>query len=105
MALSAEAQLPSQRRLDAKDAGAIADGRGLIAEDAGCMECHKFHNKGKLGDAPDLTGYGSPRWIAGIVRNPADKRFYGSWNDRMPAYAASIDDPAQNTLICGRSSC
>ncbi len=44
-----------------------------------------------------MTGYGSPEWIAGIIRNPADRRYYGKLNDRMPAYAAS-DDPAQNTL-------
>ncbi len=29
--------------------------------------------KGSLGTAPDLTGYGSAEWIAGILRNPADR--------------------------------
>lgn len=97
MALSAEAKLPSQRELDASDAKAIAEGRKLIAEDAGCTECHKFHDKGKLGDAPRLTGYGSAEWIDGIIRNPAAPHYYGKLNDRMPAYAASAD-PAGNTL-------
>ncbi len=76
----------------------IAEGRSCWSTDFGCTECHKFHDKGKLGDAPELTGYGSPEWIAGIIRNPADMQYYGKLNDRMPAYAASTTDPAQNTL-------
>ncbi len=96
-ALSAEAHLPSQKMLDAKDAKIIEEGRKLIVDDFGCTNCHKFHEKGSPGSAPQLTGYGSPEWIAGIVSNPASRRFYGKLNDRMPAYAAS-DDPAQNTL-------
>ena len=97
MAVSAEAHLPAQHELDAKDAEAIQQGRKLIVEDFGCTDCHKFHGKGKLGDAPELTGYGSPAWIAGIIHNAADVRYYGKLNDRMPAYAASAE-PAQNTL-------
>ncbi len=68
-----------------------------MIDDFGCTDCHKFHGKGTLGDAPELNGYGSPAWIAGIIANPADKRFYGKLNDRMPAYAAAAD-PAQNAL-------
>ena len=97
MAVSAEARLPSQRLLDAKDAKAIEEGRRHLVEDFICTNCHKFHNDGSLGKAPDLTGYGSPDWIAGIVRNPADRRFYGKLNDRMPAYA-SPTDPSHDTL-------
>jgi ubiquinol-cytochrome c reductase cytochrome b subunit len=97
MALSAEAHLPFQRQLDVQDAEAIQEGRKLMVEDFGCTDCHKFRHKGKLGDAPELTGYGSPPWIAGIIRNPAAAGYYGKLNDRMPAYAAS-GDSAQNTL-------
>ena len=96
-ALSAEAQLPGQRDLDAKDLKRIEEGRKLIAGDLGCTDCHKFHDKGTQGDAPNLTGYGSSKWIAGVIHNPASVRFYGKANDRMPAYAAS-DDPRENTL-------
>ena len=98
MAVSAEAKLPSQQQLDAKDAKAIAEGRKLLVDDFGCTDCHKFHDKGTQGDAPNLTGYGSPEWTAGVIRNPAAVRFYGKFNDRMPAYAASATDPTQNTL-------
>ena len=97
MAVSAEAHLPSQKSLDAKDAKIIEEGRKLMVGDFGCTDCHKFHKNGTSGSAPELTGYGSPDWIAGIVRNPASRHFYGKLNDRMPAYAAS-DDPAQNAL-------
>ncbi len=100
MAVSAEAQLPAQRDADAKDAKAIEEGRKLILGGTSlftCTDCHKLREKGTQGDAPNLTGYGSPEWIAGVIRNPASPRFYGKLNDRMPAYAASAD-PAQNTL-------
>ena len=100
MAVSAEAKLPAQQDADAKDAKSIEEGRAFILNSVSlftCTDCHKFHDKGTQGDAPNLTGYGSPEWIAGIIRNPASPRFYGKLNDRMPAYAASAD-PAQNTL-------
>lgn len=96
-ALSAEASLPSQRELDAKDAKTIEEGRTIMVDDFGCTDCHKFRDQGALGDAPELTGYGSPQWIADITGDPAQKRFYGKGNDRMPAYAASTDT-SQNTL-------
>jgi ubiquinol-cytochrome c reductase cytochrome b subunit len=97
IALSAEAQLPSQKELDAKDAALIEEGRKLITDDFGCTDCHKFHDKGTSG-APELTGYGSPQWTGGILRNAADPHYYGTNNDRMPAYAPSTTDPSQNTL-------
>jgi ubiquinol-cytochrome c reductase cytochrome b subunit len=96
MAVSAEAGLKSQSKLDAADAAQIKEGQTLLGT-FGCTDCHKFHEEGKLGDAPELNGYGSRRWLVGIISNPAHKRFYGKKNDRMPAYAPS-DDPAQNQL-------
>jgi len=97
MAVSAEAQLPSQREMDARDAKAIEEGRKLLVEDFSCTDCHKFHDKGQLGDAPNLTGYGSKAWVAGILSNPAEKRFYGKRN-LMPCYAPSASNSAENTL-------
>ena len=64
-----------------------------------CADCHRFTDaKGKAhgGDdpsAPDLTGLGSAKWIAGIIKNPEHERFYGSNNDGMPAHFESEDDP------------
>jgi ubiquinol-cytochrome c reductase cytochrome b subunit len=95
IALSAEAKLPSQREADLKDAAIIEKGRKLLVETFRCTDCHRFYDKGPK--TYDLTGYGSAEWTAGIICNPAKKRFYYILNDRMPAYAAA-DDPAQNTL-------
>ena len=93
MALSAEAGLKSQRREDARDAKQIKEGRPLLgaAGPFGCTDCHKFRKEGTLGDAPLLTGYGSRDWLIGIISNPAQSRYYGKKNDRMPAYAPSAE--------------
>jgi len=96
-ALSAEAGLPEQSALEAQETAFIAEGRQLLAREFGCTDCHKFHDKGALGTAPDLTGYGSREWLTGIIRDPGHRRFYGENNDRMPAYAPSNAD-AQHTL-------
>jgi ubiquinol-cytochrome c reductase cytochrome b subunit len=96
-AVSAEAQLPSQRKIDARDAELIKEGRKLLADDFGCTDCHKFHDKGKLGDAPELTGYGSAQWTAAMIGDPKSKRFFGKNNDRMLSYAET-NDPAKNVL-------
>ncbi|MGA2798823.1 MAG: cytochrome b N-terminal domain-containing protein [Thermoguttaceae bacterium] len=97
IALSAEAQLPSQQKIDAQDAGIIEEGRKLLVEDFSCTDCHKFHDKGKLGDAPELTGYGSAQWTAAMIGDPKSKRFFGKNNDRMLSYAET-SDPAKNIL-------
>ncbi len=97
LAVSAEAQLTSQREMDARDISSIEEGRKLLVDDFGCTDCHKFHDKGKLGTAPDLTGYGSKAWITAFTSNPKSKRFYGEKNDRMPCYAES-DDVSKNLL-------
>jgi ubiquinol-cytochrome c reductase cytochrome b subunit len=96
-AVSAEAQLKAQRAIDQRDAAMIVEGRKLLVDDFSCTDCHKFRDNGKLGDAPDLTGYGSAEWTAVMIANPKSKRFFGSKNDRMPAYAETAD-PARNIL-------
>ncbi len=98
IALSAEAALPAQRAADAKDAKQAAEGRELIKSQLGCIDCHRFHDAGELGTAPDLTGYGSRDWLIAFVSNPGDERFYADRNDRMPAYAPHADDPHRNDL-------
>ncbi len=94
-ALSAEAKLPSQRDIDARDAEKIKRGRAAF-DTFGCTRCHKFRGQGHA-VGPELTGYGSRAWLVGMIRNPAERRFYGSKNDRMPAYAAT-DEQADNLL-------
>jgi len=94
-ALSAEAQLPGQAKLDAKQQELVAEGREMFSM-WGCTDCHRFHGEGTAA-GPELTGYGSREWLRAIIADPTQKRFYGENNDRMPAYAAS-DDPAENLL-------
>jgi ubiquinol-cytochrome c reductase cytochrome b subunit len=99
MALSAEAHLRSQTELDAAAMERIEEGRKKISDaDAGCAQCHKFHDAGELGSAPDLTGYGTRAWLEAFVQNPAAKQFYGDKNDRMPAFAEHPAGSLRNQL-------
>ncbi|HQU43294.1 MAG TPA: cytochrome b N-terminal domain-containing protein, partial [Pirellulales bacterium] len=95
-AVSAEAALPAQRSADKSDAELIEAGRQIAT--ARCTECHKFRGEGDLGEAPDLTGYGSYDWLKGMIGNPTHKRFYGDLNDRMPAFAEHQDKPESNII-------
>jgi ubiquinol-cytochrome c reductase cytochrome b subunit len=86
-ALSAEAQLQSQRTTEEREGPAVAEGKGLIAsEEMRCTECHQFHKADEDATAPDLTGYGSRQWLINFIFNPAHERFYGKRNDRMPKF-------------------
>ncbi|MFV2069856.1 MAG: cytochrome b N-terminal domain-containing protein [Pirellulales bacterium] len=98
-ALSAEAQLPSQVDIDKSDALKITEGRKLMQnEDEGCVQCHVYHGVGDEGTAPDLTRYGSRRWLINFIRNPASPRFYGDENDRMPSFAEHPVGSKENQL-------
>jgi ubiquinol-cytochrome c reductase cytochrome b subunit len=88
MALSAEAQLRSQLAADQRDAGAIAEGRTLLTETMRCTDCHQFHKKDEDATGPDLTNYGSRKWLISTLNNPAHPDLYGKRNDRMPAFGA-----------------
>lgn len=76
----------------------VAAGRDAIVSEFACIDCHKFHNDGELGLAPDLTGYASREWLTEFISNPEHERFYPEINDRMPAFAAHPDNPAANRL-------
>ena len=98
IALSAEAHLPEQAEIDARDQDRIAAGTALIKDEDRCGGCHKFHDAGTADAAPDLTGYGSREWLLAFIANPAADRFYGKNNDRMPAFAAHPAGSPQNQL-------
>ncbi len=76
----------------------VAAGREAIVKDFSCIDCHKFHDQGEAGDAPDLTGYASREWLNAFISNPSDERFYSDKNDRMPAFAPHPNDPKANRL-------
>lgn len=99
IALSAEAGLRSQHAADQKDKAQIEDGRKLMQESLGCTGCHKFRDAKDSDSAPDLTGYGSREWLAGMISNPNQERFYGKENnDRMPAFAEHAELTENNIL-------
>lgn len=101
IALSAEAKLQSQREADERDQDRIAAGRELIADEGRCAQCHKFGDAGDLGEAPDLTGYGSREWLIDFIRDPSHERFYDDGNDRMRSYAKEPGDSPNNILRTG----
>jgi ubiquinol-cytochrome c reductase cytochrome b subunit len=96
-ALEAEAASPKRVAAVSKESD-VARGRELLAGDAGCTGCHKFHDEGELGSAPDLTGYGSREWLAAMIADPQDERFYGDRNDRMPSFAKPSLPPDHHLL-------
>jgi ubiquinol-cytochrome c reductase cytochrome b subunit len=98
IALSAEAGLPYQAAADKKDRDRIAAGVALIKDEDRCAQCHKFHDAGEVGSAPDLTGYGSQAWTEGMIGQPGAEKFYGENNDRMPAFAEHPAEPHKNIL-------
>ncbi len=99
-ALSAEAQLKSQIEIDQQDAALISEGRSLLRTEFRCAECHQFRKKDEDATAPDLTGYGSRRWIVGLLTNPKHPAYYGKRNDRMPAFGdEKILDPQAIGLL------
>jgi ubiquinol-cytochrome c reductase cytochrome b subunit len=99
VALSAEAKLKAQKEIDAQaeQEGTLEAGRTAITDTFLCTDCHTFNGDGGQ-EAPDLTGYFSYDWLYAFISNPADERFYGENNDRMPAFAAHPDAPERNLL-------
>ncbi len=96
-ALSAQADLRSQKQIDKQDDSLIRAGVKLVQ--ANCTnECHRFGDKGQLGLAPDLTGYGSYEWMLGLVSDPTHERFYRGENDRMPSFAKDLDQPEKHSV-------
>lgn len=97
-ALSAEAHRPDQLDRDEHEQTDIKQGQTLLV-DVGCTECHKFHDEGDLGMAPDLTGYASREWLTAMISNPSQERFYpDEQNDRMQQFAADELHPDLNLL-------
>ncbi len=86
VALSAQAKLPSQAVADQTDGALIRQGVRYMMDDIGCIDCHAFGKPDPDADGPDLTGYGSRKWIIDFINNPEHERFYPDNNDRMQAF-------------------
>ena len=66
----------------------IQEGRKLLDEEMKCSDCHSFGKKDDNASGPELTGYGSRRWLIASIINPAHPDLYGEHNDRMPAFGS-----------------
>ncbi len=85
LALSSRAQLPSQAALDINDSARIALGLQFMRDTAvGCASCHVFQDVGT--DSPELTEWGSRKWMTEFVHDPSHPKFFGRDNDRMPSF-------------------
>ncbi len=60
-----------------------------------------YRRLGVQGDTgPVLTGWGSRAWLLGMLHDPADDRYYGADNDRMPSFGVEQTlTPRQMELI------
>ncbi|MCL2346938.1 MAG: cytochrome b N-terminal domain-containing protein [Planctomycetaceae bacterium] len=83
-----EAKLDKPREMAGDLPKGIDEKRYELFTEFGCDEtgCHKFYGKGKIGQAPDLTGYMSREWLIGVIANSSAPAHYGTKNDRMPVY-------------------
>jgi quinol-cytochrome oxidoreductase complex cytochrome b subunit/cytochrome c2 len=57
-----------------------------------CASCHTLDGSGG-NKAPDLTAYLSAEWIAGVIRNPDDPRYFGNTKLREMESYASLAEP------------
>ncbi len=57
-----------------------------------CQNCHELDGWGGE-EAPSLTDYSSRAWLAALIRNPNDKRFFGGTkHEDMDPYPAEGED-------------
>jgi ubiquinol-cytochrome c reductase cytochrome b subunit len=90
--------LATESGAESNDSELADKGRKAIAGSAGCTDCHRFHNQGEPGSAPDLTGYASVEWMKQMISKPSHERFYRESNDRMPGFATNSEQPELNLL-------
>ena len=71
------------------------DGTGSLAADGSGPK------KGKMQPAPDLYGWGSPRWIARMLRRPGSPLTYGYLGEdqKMPAFAEQLTPNDLDTIV------
>jgi len=65
----------------------LRDGFKLYQQ-AECESCHSLQ-PGEEGPAPNLAGYGSPRWLRDFLRDPGTGLYYGKDNE-MPAFGKRL---------------
>ena len=88
-------------------------GRKWFFKKGECADCHTLDGlgslaadgadakKGYMQAAPDLFGWGSPRWTARLIKNPSARHLYGylAEEQKMPAFAAQLSADDLTTLV------
>lgn len=77
-------------------------GNELFQKDCGTCHVIEGYTEGGLRDAPDLFAWGSPQWMARMIRRPSSPALYGYLGDdqRMPASPRDeMTDADLNTVI------
>ncbi|MFT7625708.1 MAG: mono/diheme cytochrome c family protein, partial [Myxococcota bacterium] len=74
---------------DGLDAAQVAAGATFF-EDGDCSSCHNLDQS--EGQGPDLTDYGSAKWLGRMLQNPAHELMYGELGDGMPAFDHLSED-------------
>lgn len=80
------------------DEKAIKRGETQVIEgDEMCLYCHSYNGEGqKL--APELTNYGSDKWLNEFITDPANIKFYGKQN-KMPAFKDKLSEQQIENIV------
>ncbi len=83
----------------------VSDHPGLAPFQKECGKCHVIDgvSEGGLRDAPNLFGWGSPRWIARMIRKPRSADKYGfldeTQENQMPAFGPDQITPSDLDVL------
>jgi len=88
-------------------------GRKWFFKRGECANCHSLNGVGSLAangsdakkgytlPAPDLFGWGSPRWVARMIKNPGSRHLYGYLGEeqKMPGFGAQLSADDLESLV------
>lgn len=72
-------------------------GQKLYSGKQDCTDCHERQG-GLAGAGPNLAGYGSRDWIAGLIKKPAHLLYYGE-NSKMPPFGEELSADEMEAII------
>ena len=70
------------------DAAMASKGAKVYDEVLDCKDCHEIE-PGKGGTGPNLTGRGSPDWLASFITDPSQTHLFGG-NSKMPKFGGKL---------------
>lgn len=63
----------------------------------GCEGCHSL-TPGEANGASNLSGYGSEKWLIGLMLTPGGETYFGDDND-MPSYQGKLSDKDMKNIV------